>query len=113
MPGSCPVGSSGSMGTAAHEMQADQPSASRRMVTVLGCRGGAVQRTMQPEGDPPDLRQAEHPAVHRGTTMPAVCAHLRIGEAGVAVPALQARVPWPFACLHAAEEGGTRLVQAV
>jgi hypothetical protein len=77
------------------------------MVTVSG---GAVQRTMQSHADTPDLGQTQHLAVQCCT---AVLAHLRIGEAVVTVLALKARVAGLLTRLHATEEGGKRLVQAV
>jgi hypothetical protein len=74
--------------------------------------GGAVewQRTVQPDGNTPNLGEAEDTTIqHRA----AMLAHLRIGEAVVAVPALEAGITGRLAHLDAAEERLKGLVQAV
>jgi hypothetical protein len=68
---------------------------------------------MKPEANTPDLRQAQHPTVHHRTAKPTVRANLWIGEAVLALRALQARVARLRTSLQAAEEGGTRRIQAM
>ena len=70
----------------------------------------AFQWARPPHRKTPDLRQHQETVVQPGA---AVLTHLRIGEALVAVAALEARIPWLLACFHAAEERLVRLVQAV
>jgi hypothetical protein len=72
--------------------------------------GDAVERAMQPEADPADLRQAQHRPVHHRTAMRA---DLRLGKAVIAVLTL---VPWVAGSrtgLPTAEEGGTRSVETI
>ena len=65
---------------------------------------------MQAQPHTADLRQAEHAAVEDGTAMRA---HLRRGEAVIALCALETRIAGVLTCLHAAAAGGKRFVQAV
>jgi hypothetical protein len=71
---------------------------------------GALEWTVQPQRDTADLGEAEDSAIERCTAM---LAHLRIGEAVIAIPALEAGEPRLLTRLHAAEEGGKRSIQSV
>src|SRR5215469_1901427 len=63
--------------------------------------GGALERTVDSDGDTTNLRQAQQPAVQRRTAMPA---DLRIGETDVAVRALETWITRLITVLHATEE---------
>src|SRR5262245_60704996 len=115
---SCPVAGSGAMGTSAQEIHAYQPSASRRIVTVLGVpwSGRCSRRRIRPIFDrrsiPPS--SAAPPCLPSPPSPPSPpCAHLRIGEAVIAIFALQTWGAGSLTGLQAAEEGGERLVQAM
>ena len=81
MPVSWPVAGKGCVGTSAQEKQTYRPSASREVVTVLvslRVAGPAHRHT-------PDLRQNQEAVIQ---SCAAMLAHLRIGEAVVAVAAM-------------------------
>ena len=99
MPVSCPVAGSRCIGTSAQEKQTYQPSASRLIVTVLGApsKGRCHRTPIRPSFD-------KLPRIPSPRAAAAVLAHLRIGEAAVAVAPLEARVSRRLARLHATEE---------
>jgi hypothetical protein len=106
MPVAWPVSGTGCTGTAAHEKQTYQPSASVESVTVLGApSNGRDQRTRPADGETPDFRQDQESRRERGPI-----ATRFGGERVGAVASLVARDPRLLARLQAAKECLLRLV---